>query len=143
MYLDGNSFIITPPFSPSAIWVTNRRRLFSRQFPPGKPYGFVVRLHLGNEFGVAALRFDYGNDARRFALGVAANKAMRDVLAFRSTAGLRQLHGMLLHKDPLIAAILQRLHELVGHIGWLGKAISEGEKPRTRLSASRPNIAAN
>ena len=43
---------------------------------------------------------------------------------------------------PGLAALLQRAYELVGDIRMIGSAISGGEKPRTRASASKPKIAA-
>ena len=59
-YLDGNSFIITPPFSPSAIWTTSGGTL-RRRAPAPEPLRLVIRLHLGDQLGVAALGLD---DAR-------------------------------------------------------------------------------
>ena len=60
-YLGGNSFIITPPFSPSAICVTSGGTLRPASSHAAEPVRLVVRLHLGDELGVAALRLD---DAR-------------------------------------------------------------------------------
>ena len=70
-YLEGNSFIITPPFSPSAIWVTMRRDVHGQFKPARQSLGLVVRLHLGDELGVAALGLDDGDDAGFLAAGIA------------------------------------------------------------------------
>jgi len=65
--LDGNSFIMTPPFSPSAIWAESWGSI-CLQGGLGQAFGLVVRLHLGHQLGVTALGLDNGGDALGLAL---------------------------------------------------------------------------
>ena len=71
----GNSFIITPPFSPSAICVTSGGTCLPGQLPAREPLGLVIGLHLRHQLGVAALGLDDGDDAGLFAPGVPARPA--------------------------------------------------------------------
>jgi hypothetical protein len=114
-YLGGNSFIITPPFSPSAICVTSG----GTERPPSpaaRAAGLVPGLHLGDELGVAALRLDDRDDAGLLAGGIAAHEPVRQVLVLRAVAVPGLLDGVLLHQHPPVAAVEQRAHELVGHV---------------------------
>ena len=57
-YLGGNSFIMTPPFSPSEIWLTSDGIDLPATATRLSPLRLVVRLHLADELGVAALGLD-------------------------------------------------------------------------------------
>ncbi len=82
MYLGGNSFIMTPPFSPSAICVTKGGIDFL-QDRHGRALRFVIGLHLGHELGIAALCFDDGDNFGGFARGVLAHEAMGKMFSLR------------------------------------------------------------
>ena len=135
-YFDGNSFIITPPFSPSAICVTSGGTELPGELAALEALRLVPGLHLRDELGVGALRLDDRDDAHRLARGIAADQPMRQVWSARRRARVGLLHRVLLHEHPAIAAFDQRAHELVGdfgmvrqgHLGW-----RETAHPRERI----------
>ena len=106
-----------------------RRHLFAVQLPAREPLGLVVRLHLRHELGVAALGLDDRDDAGLLSSIVPAHEPVRQVFAFRTLAVLGPLDRMLLHQHPLVAAVLEGLHELVGGVRVVGQGHLRRRKP--------------
>ena len=99
---------------------------------------FVVRLHLADELGVAALGLDDGDDAGAGSRGAATDEPVRQVSPLRPQAVVRLLDRVLLHQHPLVAAVAQRPDEFVGEVGvirqrHLGRR--EAAHARQRLGA--------
>ena len=129
-YLGGNSFIITPPFSPSAIWVTAEARP-AAQLLAGQALGLVIRLHLGDQFGVAPLGLDHRGDAGLLAPGVLCRPASGQVRPLQPPpSGSSTVCSST--RTHSVAASVRVMTNSKATSGWLGRAISEGEKPRTR-----------
>ena len=63
------------------------------------------------------------------ARGVAADEPVRQVLALRPVAVLGTLDRVFLHQDPLVAAVLERLDELVGRVRVVGQGHFGGREP--------------
>ncbi len=73
---------------------------------------------------------------------VARDQPARQV-ALAQTLAIELLDGVLLHEQPLIAALAQCFDVFETHVrDDSGRCISGGENPRTRASASQPKIAA-
>src|SRR5260370_20179707 len=76
---------------------------------------------MGNEFGIAALRFDDRDYRRLFATRVATDQPMRNVFAFRTMAILGTVNRVLLHEDPIESAVLECLDEFVRDVRVVGQ----------------------
>ena len=57
-----------------------RRNFFAREVPARKAYGLIIGLHLRDQFRVAALCFNYGDNAYAFAFAIAADQPVRKML---------------------------------------------------------------
>ena len=86
-----------------------------------QPFRLVIRLHLGNEFRIAALCLDDGCDRECFAPGVFRNQAVRYVRLANSGAVLGTLDGMFLDENPSEPAFLERADKLVKNIRMIRK----------------------
>ena len=105
-----------------------------------EPLCFVVGLHLPDEFGVTSLRLDDRCNCLSLAAGISRHQTMRDV-RLRSAAVLTL--DRCSWTTPSHSRFFERRTNSKATSEWLGSAISGGENPRTRPSASNPNIAAN
>src|SRR6266581_3405568 len=103
--------------------------MLARHLETGEALGLVVRLHLRDEFGVTALRFNDGNDAGFITTSVAANQTMGHVFALRSLAIFWTLHSVFLRQYPLVATISKSFDELVSDIRMIGQSHLSGRKP--------------
>src|SRR5581483_5458552 len=82
-------------------------------------FGLVIGLHLGNELGVAPLRFDDCDDALRLAARISNDQAMRDVRIADAGTILHMLDSMLLDENPTISAVVECPHKFVSDLGMI------------------------
>src|SRR6266571_3121341 len=117
-YLAGNSFIITPPFSPSAIWVTSGGICLparsNRDRPLASSYGCIWPISFVSLPCVLITAVMAAVSPREF---VQTRRCGR----WRCCGACRLLDGVLADDDPLVAAVDEGLDELVGHVGLVGK----------------------
>ncbi len=104
----------------------------AHQFASAQALGLVIRLHLPDELGVAALRLDDGGDAHRLSPGIPRHESVRHVGPMQRPPVLDSLDRVLLDEDPAVAALLQRLDELIADVGMVGKGhLGRGETSHT------------
>ena len=94
--------------------------LVAGEIQPGQTLGLIVWLHLADQLRVTALCLDHGRDGSGVTPRVCADEAVREMAVLRSLS-IRLLDGVFLDEDPLVAAVDEGLHELVGHVGLVGK----------------------